>query len=58
LAWVPLANLLAPAFAGLASVHYCLSALERRRGITREMQGRAATGVDMLRLPEPSRPAS
>jgi hypothetical protein len=32
LAWMPLANLFAPAFAGLASVHYCLSALERRRG--------------------------
>ncbi len=31
LAWVPFANLLAPAFAGLASVHYCLDALARLR---------------------------
>ena len=31
LSWVPFANLLAPAFAGLASVHYCLSALARLR---------------------------
>jgi hypothetical protein len=33
LAWVPLANLLAPAFSGLASIHYCLGALtEFRKG--------------------------
>lgn len=31
LAWLPLANLLAAPFAGLASVHYCLEALRRRR---------------------------
>lgn len=31
LVWIPIANLLAPAFAGLASVHYCLSALRRAR---------------------------
>ena len=31
LAWVPVANLFAPAFAGLASVHYCLTALARLR---------------------------
>lgn len=40
LAWVPLANLLAPAFAGLASVHYCLSALESQRGTETAVQRR------------------
>jgi hypothetical protein len=45
LAWVPLANLLAPAFAGLASVHYCLSALERQRGTGMAVQRRADRGM-------------
>lgn len=31
LSYVPVANLLAPAFAGLAFVHYCLEALRRHR---------------------------
>lgn len=31
LSYVPIANLLAPAFAGLAFVHYCLEALRRHR---------------------------
>lgn len=37
LAWIPFVNLLAPAFAGLASLHYCLTALRHRRsGIANE----------------------
>jgi CysZ protein len=32
LAYVPLVNLVAPAYAGLAFIHYCLAALRRERG--------------------------
>jgi uncharacterized protein involved in cysteine biosynthesis len=32
LAYVPVVNLLVPAYSGLTFVHYCLSALRRRRG--------------------------
>lgn len=33
LAYVPLVNFFAPAYAGLAYVHYCLEALRQRRGL-------------------------
>ncbi len=32
LAYVPVVNLLVPAYSGLTFVHYCLGALRRRRG--------------------------
>lgn len=46
LAWVPFVNLLAPAFAGLASIHLCLEALRRHRPLP--VKGSGATGCRAL----------
>jgi uncharacterized protein involved in cysteine biosynthesis len=40
LAYLPVVNLLAPAYAGLVFVHFCLDALRRRRGLPAGAEGK------------------